>query len=493
MVDLFYKGWVNKARNTAKETSSLENRHVKNVVIGAGMAGLLTAYLLQEQGMEVVVLEAGQVACGQTGRTTAKITAQHGLYYGDMIKKVGVERARGYAMANTEAIRAYEDLITREHIECDFVRLPSYLYSLEESGRKKLQREAKAAGQLGMEARYVGGEWIDELPFSVEGAVCFEKQAQFHPMKFVDAIRQKLEIWEYTRVLDVEEHLVITNAGTLTAENIIFACHYPFLITPGCYFLRQHQERSYVLALEGWSDISHKLSAMYYGIDKGGLSLRSEGDVLLLGGGGHRTGKKFCYNPTKAGAMPDGSAEEKEKSNGKAVLYGYDYLRASARRLYPSATTVAAWSAQDCMTHDRIPFIGRYSILRPYWYVTTGFQKWGMTSAMVAATIISEKIGGRESTYEWVFSPQRFLPRAGFGKFCVDAGKSLVGLTAGWFGNRKNRCTHMGCSLRRNPEEGTKDCPCHGSRFCEDGGLLDGPANGEETNTYGTDSPWNAL
>ena len=176
------------------QNRALENRHVKNVVIGAGMAGLLTAYLLQEQGMEVLVLEADLVASGQTGRTTAKITAQHGLYYGDMIKKVGVDRARGYAIANTEAIRAYEDMIARENIECDFKRLPSYLYTVEESGRKKLYREVAAAGRLGLDARYVGGEWIEELPFPVKGAVCFERQAQFQPMKFVEAISRKLEI-----------------------------------------------------------------------------------------------------------------------------------------------------------------------------------------------------------------------------------------------------------------------------------------------------------
>ena len=312
----------------------------------------------------------------------------------------------------------------------------------------------------------------------------------------------------------MEEHQVLTSAGTLTADNIIFACHYPFLITPGCYFLRQHQERSYVLALRGLGDIS----AMYYGIDKGGLgglSFRSEGEYLLLGGGVHRTGKKFGCKPEAAGKMPWdlwGKAGQEIKAGGINALYGYDYLRTAASRLYPGAIEAAAWSAQDCMPHDKIPFIGRYSILRPYWYVITGFQKWGMSSAMVAATIISEKIGGRESTYEWVFAPQRFLPRAGFGNFCIDVGESLAGLSKGWLGSRRNRCTHMGCGLLWNPQEGTKDCPCHGSRFGEDGQLLDGPANrgligwkggkpeGKSTclhmqgdHSKGAHSPWNAL
>lgn len=234
-----------------------------------------------------------------------------------------------------------------------------------------------------------------------------------------------------------------------------------------------------------------ELSGIYYGIDKGGLSLRSEGEYLLLGGGAHRTGKRFGNDLTgRAGG--NCMCEERGGKDGESQsLWGYGYLRAAARRYYPEATEVAAWSAQDCMPHDRIPLIGRYSILRPYWYVITGFQKWGMSSAMVAATIISEKIGGRESAYEWVFSPQRFVPRAGLGNFCVDVGESIVGLASGWFGKRKNRCTHMGCGLHENPQEGTRDCPCHGSRFTQDGGLLDGPANGGIV--VGEESPWDTI
>lgn len=118
--------------------------HVQNVVIGAGMAGILTAYLLQKKGLEVIVIEADKVAGGQTKNTTAKITSQHGLCYYNMIKKAGKSRTKGYAMANEAAITAYEEIIKEEGIECHFERLPSFLYSTKEEGREILTQERSA-------------------------------------------------------------------------------------------------------------------------------------------------------------------------------------------------------------------------------------------------------------------------------------------------------------------------------------------------------------
>lgn len=428
-------------------------RRIQNVVIGAGMAGILTAYFLKQQGQEAVILEAGQIACGQTANTTAKITSQHGLIYYDMIKKAGKERAKGYAMANEAAIQAYGEIIRKEAISCDFEMLPSFLYSTEEAGREKLKREAEAATSLGVKAYFVERDRQLELPFSITGEVCFEKQAQFHPLKFVKHLAQGLEIYENTNVLSVKGHHISTNRGNIFAENIIFATHYPFINVPGFYFLRQHQERSYVLALEG-RDVPPKLAGMYYGIDKGGLSFRSAGGKLLLGGGSHRTGKKCMQK-----------------------LEGYGYLRQMAKQYYPQAEEAVCWAAQDCMPHDGIPFIGRYSVVRPYWYVATGFQKWGMSTAMVAARIISDMIAGRENPYEKVFAPGRVLVRAGAKNLFVDIGESIMGLTRGFLGKKEKRCRHMGCGLVWNEEEKSWDCPCHGSRFEKSGKLIDNPAH----------------
>ncbi|MBQ6786682.1 MAG: FAD-dependent oxidoreductase [Lachnospiraceae bacterium] len=442
-----------KTTDLPKQKELKGNIHIQNVVIGAGMAGILTAYFLQKKGLEVIVIEADKIAGGQTKDTTAKITSQHGLIYHDMMKKTGKSRAKGYAQANETAIKAYEEIIREEGITCHYEKLSSFLYSTREDGKELLVQEARAAVELGIKAHYMEGDKIHELPFEVSGAVCFENQAQFHPLEFFKALTDKLTIYENTNAIFVHGHIIATNRGTIEAENIIFATHYPFINVPGFYFLRQHQERSYVLALKG-RNVPEKMSAMYYGIDEGGLSFRCAEGNLLLGGGSHRTGKRVSHCENK----------------------GYSYLREQAHLLYPQAEETTYWAAQDCMPHDGIPFIGRYSFLRPYWYVATGFHKWGMTSSMISAMIIRDMICGKQSPYEEVFTPQRLLFRAGIKDLCVDIGESVVGLTKGLFSRKETRCSHMGCHLTWNEEEKSWDCPCHGSRYDNDRKLIDNPA-----------------
>lgn len=413
------------------------------IVVGAGMAGLLTAYYLKEQGKKVLVLEAEQTASGQTGRTTAKITSQHDIKYSRLIQTIGREKTKLYAAANEAAILEYEKLVQTHGIDCDFVRVPAYLYSRKE--KEILKKEAETAASLGIPASFT---MKTELPFPVEGAVCFDRQAQFTPLKFVRYIASQLEIREDTRVMTVRGHKVITEHEVFTTENIVVATHYPLRNVPGFYFMRQHQERSYVLALSGCRNIK----GMYYGIDEDGLSFRQEGELLLLGGSGHRTGERgHC------GA--------------------YDTLLALAEYYYPNCKVESRWSAQDCMPHDGIPFIGRYSIFTPHLYVATGFQKWGMTTSMVAALLLRDMLCGIDNPYQKLFSPQRFQLRAGKKNFLTDAGVSVKGLIHGLY--RRPRCSHMGCELEWNEDERSWDCPCHGSRFDERGILLDNPAKSD--------------
>ena len=422
----------------------------QNVVIGAGMAGLLIAYFLQEKGQEVIVLEANKIASGQTKNTTAKITSQHGCIYHDMIKNVGEARAKAYAKANEAAIQLYKEIITKEGIDCHYEELPSFLYSQKEYGIERLKKEARAAKSLGIKAEYVRGDKINALPFGIMGAVKFEGQVQFHPLEFIQAIAEKLTIYERTNVLEVDEHFVITDKHVIVADNVIFATHYPFPIVPGFYFLRQHQSRSYVIAIEG-EDVPQYLDGMYYGIDKDGLSFRHAQGKLLVGGGSHRTGKK-------------------DKRNG------FCHLKEQVKRCYPNAELVVQWAAQDCMPHDGIPLIGQFSLKHDNWYVATGFQKWGMTSAMISAMIISDIIVGKENPYAFAFSPQRLLVKAGYKKFLMDVGESILGIGRGLFVKKSQRCTHMGCALIWNEEEESWDCPCHGSRYTKDGENIDNPA-----------------
>lgn len=420
----------------------MKSQHREVIVIGAGMAGLLTAYYLKQMGKEVLVLEADRIASGQTEKTTAKITSQHGLKYKRLIRTVGRKKARLYAEANEAAIREYEDLIINQKIDCDFKRVPAYLYTLYD--KYALKKEADAAADLGINVFYTKDT---ELPFSVKAAICFRNQAQFSPLKFVRHIASDLEILEHTKVHKIKGHQVITENQVFTADKMIVATHYPLQNVPGFYFLRQHQERSYVLALSG----CRKIKGMYYSIDKGGLSFRQAGDYLLFGGGSHRTGSH------KKGGI-------------------YDWLFKEAERCFPDFKAEYFWSAQDCMPHDGIPFIGKYSVFTPDLYVATGFQKWGMTSSMIAAMILRDEICGIKNPYAVVFRPQRVCFSAGIGSLILDLGVSAKGLLCGWLGSKSRRCAHLGCELKWNPDEKSWDCPCHGSRFSEKGRLLDNPS-----------------
>ena len=431
-------------KQTGKIKASIkENQNQWDViVIGAGMAGILTAYYLQKKGKDVLVLEANEIASGQTERTTAKITSQHGMKYHKLIKTVGKKKARLYAKANEAAIEEYEKLIDDLGIDCDFKRVPAYLYTTE--NEKKLNKEGEAAASIGIDVFF---ESETELPFLIKGAIGFPNQAQFSPLKFVKHIAKELNILEHTKAVDVKGNQVITETQSFTADKIVAATHYPFIDVPGFYFLRQHQERSYVLALSGCNEIE----GMYYSLDQEGLSLRQAGKYLLLGGSSHRTGTN------KVGGA-------------------YKFLERAQKHYFPDGEEVTRWSAQDCMTHDGIPFIGKYSNLKSNLYVATGFQKWGMTSSMVAAMILSDEICGIENPYAKLFSPQRIQIRASFMNFLIDVGMSIKGLTKGLFTRKAPRCPHMGCQLVWNPDEKSWDCPCHGSRFEEDGKLLDNPA-----------------
>lgn len=421
-------------------------------VIGAGMTGILTAFFLKRLGKRVIILEAGRIAGGQTGHTTAKITSQHGLFYRRLIDNIGLEKARLYAEANQNAIDAYQGIVEEFGIACGFSRLPSFLYSMEDS--EKLIRETEAAAALKIDAEFTA---VGELPFPTVGAVRFANQAQFHPLKFIEAISRELEIYEHTPVRRVRENTVFFDGGTVRAEKIIFATHYPIVDVPGFYFLRQHQERSYVIALSGCKD----LNGMYYSADTDGFSFRSADGMLLLGGGSHRTGKN-----TRGGA--------------------YAALEEAARRYYPESRVVCRWSAQDCMPHDGIPFVGRYFYGCGDWYVATGYKKWGMSSAMAASQLLTDLVMGRENPYEKLFTPQRHHWKAAAGNLTTDIAESVKGLTLGWLcpwkkrektdGKSWARCAHLGCRLEWNPDEQSWDCPCHGSRFGEDGSLLDEPA-----------------
>ncbi|MGN0452481.1 MAG: FAD-dependent oxidoreductase [Ruminococcus sp.] len=411
------------------------------VVIGAGMAGLMVALELQKRGFGVVVLEARRICSGATANTTAKITAQHGTIYHKMIKKIGRDTAKLYYESNQRAIDKYERIIKEKQIDCDFSRLPAYIYA-----RKKaydITLEANAMDHLHIRSTY---KQDTGLPFGVKAALKLENQGQFHPLKFAKAISKELRIYENSMAINIEDGRVTTPLGEVRASFIVNTTHYPVVNLPGLYFLRQHQERSYALAIK--TDVN--IGGIYYGVDDG-HSLRNIPQGVIVGGENHRTGNN---------------------KNGGCLCKLKDF----AQRYFPDAKVESIWSNQDVITHDGIAFIGRYSRFTPRMFVATGFNKWGMSLSAVASEIIPDLICGKENDYAKIYTPNRVNLKAAAPKLMVDIGYSVSGLCKGFVSKPEKRCTHLGCKLERNPVNGNLECPCHGSEFTPDGKVLFSPA-----------------
>ena len=401
------------------------------LIIGGGIAGLLCAQKLKSAGADYILCEADTICSGITKNTTAKITSQHGLCYHDLLQKFGLETAKLYLTANEAAIQEYATLCTQ--IDCDFSHQDSFVYSL--TDRTRLDKEQFALQKLNFPA-----EIIDKvpLPFPVAGAVKFPHQAQFHPLKFVASIAQDLQIYEHTPIRELGPGWAKTDRGTIYAEKIIVATHFPFLNKHGGYFLKLYQHRSYCLALENVPAIH----GMFVDETGAGLSLRSHNGLLILGGGSHRTGKQGG---------------------------GWTELEHAAEKYFPDSTIHSRWATQDCMSLDGIPYIGRYASRTAELFVATGFNKWGMTASMVAADILKDLVLNRHTPYAEVFSPSRGILHP---QLAINGFEAITNLLH--FG--KKRCPHMGCALKWNPQEHTWDCPCHGSRFEDNGKLIDNPA-----------------
>lgn len=461
-------------------------------IVGAGLCGLLTAYRLLEKGMSrLAVIDAGGLAQGVTARTTAKITSQHGLIYDRLLQGLGREKAWQYAQANQAAVEEFARLAAL--FPCDFERCGAVVYAAEGKDREAVERELEASLRLGLPAAPVRGQ---PLPFPIAAGVRFADQARFHPLKFAYGLASCLQsrgvdFFLYSPAVPPksgeEDNAIHTAAGTIRADNAVLATHFPFMDKPGFYFARIWQERSYVLAVEGAEPV---LSDMYWGAGEEGISLRPAGNALLVGGGSHKSGHE-----------------------GRQAHF--DRLAAVSKAWYPSRVVTGQWSAQDCMTHDGIPYIGRYKQLdgklAPRVFVATGFNKWGMSSSMAAAEILSNAMTGAENPWAEVFSPTRFDPGLKAKRFFVESTDMLVNYIGGYMelpaetaaslkpgegrvltvdGERVGAfkdtdgtvytvnpvCTHMGCILEWNQDECSWDCPCHGSRYDVMGRILNNPA-----------------
>lgn len=403
------------------------------LIIGGGLAGILTAYFLKQKGIDYILIEGNKIASGITKNTTAKITSQHGLIYDKLINNFGKEKAKMYLCSNQDALKEFEKL--SKNIDCDFEKKSAYTFSL--SDREKIEKEVKAVNLLGFSAEF---QIPTELPFETKGAIVFKNQAQFNPLKFIREISKDLKIYENTFINDITPNTAISDSAKIKAEKIIITTHFPFINKHGNYFLKLYQHRSYVSAYENVP----KLKGMYVDEDLKGLSFRNYNNMLLIGGGSHRTGKQ------------GGNWTE---------------INNFTNKYYPDAKLKYEWATQDCMSLDSVPYIGQYSKRTPDMFVATGFNKWGITSSMVSAKILCDMVMGNNNEYAELFSPQRSILKPQLIINGFESGKNLLTPTT-------KRCPHLGCALKWNKAEHSWDCPCHGSRFEEDGTLIDNPATG---------------
>ena len=284
----------------------------------------------------------------------------------------------------------------------------------------------------------VSFEVTTELPLEVAGAVRLSGQAQFNPLLMLGKIAEELEIYENSFVREVNGGRVYTERGSVSAKNVIIATHFPFINSRGFYFLKMYQHRSFVLALEG----ADSLSGMYVDDSSAGLSFRNYGKYLLLGGGGHRTGKGGgCF----------------------------EVVRAAKRRFYPDSTEKYAFATQDCMTLDGMPYVGRYSTFGCGLYVAGGFNKWGMCGSMLAAKLLADKLCGVKNEMLSVLAPNRSVLHR-------QLLLNTIETTGGLLFPTTKRCAHLGCALHWNRAEHSWDCACHGSRYSPDGRIIDNPS-----------------
>jgi glycine/D-amino acid oxidase-like deaminating enzyme/nitrite reductase/ring-hydroxylating ferredoxin subunit len=460
-------------------------------VVGAGIVGVTAAHRLAADGADVALLEARQIGAGATGYTTAKVTSLQGLTYAKLESSLGKDAARTYGEANEAGLARISLLVDELGIDCDFRRKPNFTYTESERGRSAIEEEVRAAEQAGLPASLAH---VDELPYSVATAISFPDQAEFHPLKYLDALAAAAAdagcaIHEGTRVTGMRQgdpcELRTEGGATVKAGHVVVATHLPIL-DRGLYFARAHPERSYVLLARLRGSVPQ---GMYLSDESPAHSLRAvptpDGELLMVGGESHKAGQ----------------SDSRER---------YGALERWARERFDVAAVEHRWATQDWMPADNLPFVGRLWPFSDRVMTVTGLRKWGLAMGTSAATILTDLIAGREHPWASTFTPMRLHPKAGTPSFVKEnanvamhfvadrimrrhsaeqlaPGEGAVvgdGLgqravyrdDAGALHTLSARCTHLGCILAFNGAERTWDCPCHGSRFAATGEVIEGPA-----------------
>ena len=487
--------WIESTKSNRTFSTLTKNISCDVCIIGAGLFGLTTAYYLSKKGLNVVVLDKSEIGRKVSGHTTAKITSQHGLIYDYLIHSFGADIAKKYLYANEEAITNIKKIVDTENIDCNLISQSNFVYTSKPDDIEKIKKEVKAVNSLGFSSQFIEQT---SLPFDISGAIMFPNQAMFHPRKYMLGLcncilKNNGQIFTNTLVNDVkhDEHIYKTLANNCVVESkyVVLASHYPFINFPGFYFTKMYQETSYVIGVDTKADL---FDGMYITSSEPTFSFRPVKDgiknILLIGGANHKTGTKdVTYHST------------------------YEILEQKAKELYPENNLLYRWSTRDCITLDKVPYIGEFSNLMPNIYVGTGFNKWGMTTSNAAANIITDKILGIKNKYEEAFTSTRLKPIKNIEEVTnmlkqtttslvveklkipddtikdiknnnakiIEIDGNKIGIYKDSSGNIyavKPTCTHLGCTLSWNNADKTWDCPCHGSRFNYNGKNIYDPA-----------------
>lgn len=464
-------------------------------IVGGGITGITTGYLLSKQGFKVAILEASNILNGTSGHTTAKVTAQHGLIYDELIQHMGKENAQLYYQAQADALEFVRQTTKELQIDCDLTEEDAYIYAISDQKAKQILKEMEAYDKLGIHSKFV-----ESIPFSIDikGAIVMKSQGQYHPLKFLKVLVGEIvkaggEIYEQTTAIDIDENtpkpIVITREGRRVACKYAIACsHFPFFDGKGLYFSRLHAERSYILGVRAKMDFP---GGMYYSADSPTRSLRytpMNGEKLILvSGDGHKTGQ------------------------GTSTHKHYKALEEFGEEVLGIEEIKYRWSAQDLYTLDKVPYVGSITSSKPNILVATGYRKWGMTNGIAAAKLLTDLVLEKENPFQDLYNPSRFYADPSIKKFLKqnldvaghliegkidiadktiqdignDEGAVVVvkGKRAGCYKDREGNinlvdttCTHMGCEVEWNSGDRSWDCPCHGSRYSVTGDVIEGPA-----------------
>lgn len=475
--------------------SVAENLRTDVAIVGAGIVGLTAAYELARAGKKVVVLEALQTASQVTARSTAKITSQHGLIYGRLIRNFGEDNARLYARANQDAIERIAALIDKERIDCAFERKQAFAYAPNIDTASDIDDEAMAASMLGLPARVVQ---TMSAPVACIKALCFDDQAQFNPVQYLSglasAVARMAQLYEMSRVVSVEQdgevqHVKTESGHTVTARHVLVATHLP-IVPDGKFFAKAFTFSHTAAAAPISAD--YELDGMFITAGEPTYSFRTDATQgsrhLIAIGPEYKTG----------------TPEDQARS--------FAQLQEFMRDNFGIDQPAYRWTNEDFRSMDGMPFAGRASMSTPRLYVATGFNAWGITNGVAAAHIICDHILQKDNSCSELYDATRIKPLAGGAEFIKenintakqfvvdrltgdksDAGDHLAlgharivredGENIARYRDLDGRlhevsavCTHMGCNVEWNDVDLTWDCPCHGSRFSPDGTVLHGPA-----------------